>query len=423
MNIILLLFFLLLFGISYILGKFDILSPWFMLCAMFLLCYAVVLLNTYNWDVQYSYKTIIYILISVLAWGEGSLIAKMFPVSKKFKIKYIRFRPLFNQYPVFIIAPISCILAFVYCGNMFALVGWKGNMTSTLRAIYDATVSGASPGFIANQFFAIVEVFAYLSIFYMLKFSVKVRRLIIYCIPIIAYSICILFSTDRNTLLRLFIYSISIYILLFQKKYSRNINFKILAKILPVTACCVLVFFFVGKAKNYQSNFGTAISIYSGSGLYGFNLFVNKFENSDLLHGFSSFYTILGVLQKMGMHIKDLTPFRFDSFIGYISTNGYYFSTNVYTALKRYLEDFGVTGILVIPLMVGFFYERFFCILRRKKSDLVEIYYAMLIYPIVYFPITEQLFTRMHLGSVYEICWMYILYHIFINQQESLEVR
>lgn len=67
--------------------------------------------------------------------------------------------------------------------------------------------------------------------------------------------------------------------------------------------------------------------------------------------------------------------------------------------------------------------NRFYCILRRKKSDLVEIYYAMLINPIVYFPITEQLFTRMHLGSVYEICWMYILYHIFINQQESLEVR
>ena len=122
--------------------------------------------------------------------------------------------------------------------------------------------------------------------------------------------------------------------------------------------------------------------------------------------------TSVKVLQEQNWEVPSIYKIEYEKFIEYASTNGYYFSTNVYTALKRYFEDFGMWGIVFIPLISGFCYDIFYRYINKSEKDLSKIFYAMLIYPIIYYPIMEQMFTRMHLGTVYEIMWMYVLFNI-----------
>ena len=100
-------------------------------------------------------------------------------------------------------------------------------------------------------------------------------------------------------------YTFCIFILLYRPTQKSNINFKIVKKAIPFISLGIVAFFLLGKSKNYQSDFGRAISIYTGSGLYAFTLFVQQFNTKEMTYGFSTFYTIYGVLQKIGIPFKN----------------------------------------------------------------------------------------------------------------------
>ena len=410
MNIIIFIFFIMFVYISYIVGNRDILSPWFILCFMFFFCLIVTLVNVYNWDTHYSFEGIWCLIIGIGSWGIGSIVAKKIQLKEKnITLKMSTRKISIKKYPTITVMLVSNILTIIYIYKMTQFAGTI-NILKNLRIVYDKTITGASIGFIGNQVFIILQVLAYISIYILLK--KKRCKKIFVLVPILEYCICMIISTDRNTFIRCFIYTFCIFILLYRPTQKSNINFKIVKKAIPFISLGIVAFFLLGKSKNYQSNFGRAISIYTGSGLYAFTLFVQQFNTTEMTYGFSTFYTIFGVFQKIGIPFKELSGYRFEKFIEYASTNGYYFSTNVYTALKRYFEDFGMWGIVFIPLISGFCYDIFYRYINKSEKDLSKIFYAMLIYPIIYYPIMEQMFTRMHLGTVYEIMWMYVLFNI-----------
>ena len=54
---------------------------------------------------------------------------------------------------------------------------------------------------------------------------------------------------------------------------------------------------------------------------------------------------------------------------------------------------------------------------KKKKYGLAWILYCMLIYPIFFFPIADQLFGRFTLGFVYELVWIIIIYNLVIGRR------
>ena len=406
---------------SYIIGKKDFLSPWFILCFMFLTCLLVTLFNMSNWDVNYTYKGTIYLVVGIGSWGIGSIIAKGCHMHVKVCDKHICCLHC-KQYPAEWVGCISVILLALYWYKMMHFSGGYINVFKVLRVIYDKTVEGNSLGFITNQIFIINGTLAYISIYQILKKRPNKKKLLVYILPIGCYGLCMLISTDRNTFLRFFIYTGCLFVLKSREKIKKNVNIKIIKKTVPLVMIGVIAFFLMGKAKNYQSNFGRAISIYCGSGIYAFNLLVSSWGKKTHLYGMSTFYTVFEILKKFGVPFGDLSQYRFENFISYTAKGGEYFSTNVYTALKRYFEDFGVGGIIIIPMITGFIYELFYKYVKRSEKDLPKIYYAMLIYPVVYYPIMEQLCTRLHLGTVYEVVWMYIMFNIFCRNSNKKKV-
>ena len=156
------------------------------------------------------------------------------------------------------------------------------------------------------------------------------------------------------------------------------------------------------------------IDRYGGSGLYVFNIWVVDFEEP-LLYGQSTFSEFIKVFNSIfghiGLTLPDAQVDRFDAFIEFESSNGYVFSSNIYTALKPYVEDFGFFGVILFPFAIGMLYQKLYMRMRKSKYGYNWVLYCMLIYPIVFFPILEQLIRRFHLGFIYEVVWLTLVYY------------
>ena len=212
-----------------------------------------------------------------------------------------------------------------------------------------------------------------------------------------------------------------IWVLVYKETHNKkNVNLKIVIHAVVILTVIVVLFFIMGKAKQYKSDFFRMVSIYAGSGLNDFNLWIKDFDGT-LMLGQSTFTTFLdsfgSVLNIFGIHL-DSTVSQFDPFIEYTSPNGYFYSSNIYTSLRPYVEDFGYLGAIIIPFLVGMFYQWLFNKTIKKSFGFAWIIYAMLIYSIIYFPIGEQLFRRFHLGLVYEIFWAMAVYWFVFKRKK-----
>lgn len=402
--------------ISYIRGGRDLLSPWFLICFATLASYSLVILNYSNWNVVIYPKFVLYLLTALLAFGLGCAVIRYFN-PKEFSRKAERL-PVPDsvatfRYPARVMLAVSLITTFGYIGKLLLSGGG-------LRAIYS---SGYTPGFFFNQLMEISMAVAYVSVYklFMRISSHKDKtNILLLLIPILdAFLVCLI-STDRNKLLMFAIFAIVIMIMFYRENTKKaHSNRSIAIKVIIVVAIIALIFYLFGKTKQYTSDFSSQVGIYGGSGLYCFNLWLEKFDGP-LMYGKSIFNTFLDILQYFlgltGIKIDFNTFSQIDETIVFRSQNGYLFVSNIYSGMRPYVEDFGYFGVLIIPFLLGLFFQWLYTRVKRNKYGYSWLIYAMLIYMIIYFPIAERVFRRLHLGLLYEIVWPTIIYYLTLGK-------
>ncbi len=423
--------------ISYFSGKRNLLSPWFLLCLVFLATFSIVILNYNKWDVDINSNFVLYVTTAILSFGGGCILVQSLPKAKttaqtnKQLLYSSDLRIISVKYPVNIFIFISLACTLIYIIKLFIDAGDNNSFTDTLRRIYEMqSVGDYSPGFIYNQLREVVVAITYLNVFRLLigfyskKDKVSFIKLFI---PIILFLIMALVSTDRNLFLRFAIYCLCVWIFVYSSKQNcKNVNIKIVIRAILILVIFAVVFFMLGMAKQYESKFFDQISIYSASGLNNFNIWIKDF-NDPLYYGQSTFTTFLGslgtVLKIFGIEISGSVE-QIDKFIIYTSGSGFYYESNIYSALKPFLEDFGYFGVIVFPFFSGVFYNWLFLKIRKGNFNIYIILYCLLIYPVIYYPILEQLFRRFHLGFIYELVWLSLLfYFVFIRKKNNVNVK
>jgi len=389
------------------LEKKDYSSPVFLLSASFLMADFVFIWNIDNWDIQIYGKAIVYVATAMLSWWIGALIVRLFP-KKKTKVDYIEtVAKQIESCKFGIFTFISLICTIVYIRHIFRVSGSGIQLVNLFRAIYENATTTNSGNVIISQMREIPIAIAYVNTFVLLfvrNSRMKIRKLSLYLTIVLFLIICI-FSTDRNLLLRYIIYSICLWILFIKNREDiskRRKNQTIIKRVLIVLFISSLAFFALGKIKRYNSNFERVIGIYAGSGLYNFNLTIN--DKHELGYGENTLGTMIGAINAIkGERSSEVLHGKF---ITYRSSNGYVYSSNVYSALKSYEMDFGYFGVILYPMILGSFFEFLYTLTKRKICGFSWVFYSMWVYPILYFVITEQFFGRMHLGRIYEIFWV-----------------
>ena len=193
---------------AYYFGGRSFVSPWFLMCAIFLFAYVLLLLNYRNWNVNINGIFIIYIISAIVAFGGGCAIVNFLgkPVYVKnggVKVDYLG-KVIKTKYPVNFFLLLTLLLSCVYIFKLLLDVGTGGTFTDKLRRIYELG-SEYSPGFIFTQCREIITAIAYINTFriiirvYTRKDSISFIKLLI---PIIAFFVVILISTERNFFLR-----------------------------------------------------------------------------------------------------------------------------------------------------------------------------------------------------------------------------
>lgn len=411
--------------IAYHSGGHDLLSPWFLLCFVFCASFCIVLINYANWDVKINYLFIVYVCTALASFGVGCAIKGKPLTKQEARLPLLFTKRQRKNYPALSFAVLSVGLLALYAFKILSDNYVASSFSATLRAIYDKSVKGYSPGILFTQMREVIVAIAYISAYKLLlkMFGRKGNTpYFLVVVPIVCFLFLVLLTTDRNIFLRFAIYFLCLYIVLYRAHCKkRHVNARILKWLIGFGICIVAVFFIMGRLKQYQSDLFNSISIYAGSGLYNFNLWLVDFQGP-LLYGKAVFSTLMRVVQavfgKIGVHLNLPALDRFDPFITYTSPNGYEYSSNIYTALKPFVNDFGYFGVIFFPFIMGVFYQWLYRWARRNKSGFSLILYAALVYPIIFYPILDQFFARLTLGVVYELVWLAIIYEVAFGTRQ-----
>lgn len=127
------------------------------------------------------------------------------------------------------------------------------------------------------------------------------------------------------------------------------------------------------------------------------------------IHTFSGIYSLL---RKIGFKIPD-------SIIAleYIRCGDYL--SNIYTPLRRYIQDFGIIGMTLIMFFIGFCYKKL--ILSNKEensSSLLAIYTAQFLFSLFFMSIEERVFMDVILiRSVYIMVCIYFVYQWLVKKE------
>lgn len=394
----------------------------------FLMASSLIFINLKNWDVVLSNKFLLYVFTAIFSFLLATHLTRFLYRGRKKEKKSISAYSRIAKPSVFLMV-VSTLAFLVYVMIFIRRNGFSLNLTALLSTTYSNNVSsnGNSGGFLDNQMLKIVTAIAYIT-FYQLLLSIYVVKVknsrFITFYNIILFLLVAVLSTDRNILLRFFIYGFVLWIMFFldtNKGYVRNINFKIIRRAIIYGAIAMSVFYLFGQTKGYTSNFQRAVGLYGGSGLYNFNLYLQRLSNTSLQWGSETFKYAKNLLNLIiGTSVSGFMAF--DAPIVYKSSTGFVYASNIYSSLRPFFVDFGYFGMIIFPFMLGTIFELLFSVSQNRKYDFSWVLYSAVIYPAAYFTISEQFFARIHLGSVYEIFWL-VVFYIYIQRNIKFRVK
>lgn len=398
----------------------DFTSPTFLMLASYVLASWLIYLNTENWHVHINTNFYIFVILFICSWIFASFLVRLNLRRCRRQSKIIvvqRLRNNLSREKIVFIMSLILLVGYIY----ILIKRFAGtNILFLLRMIYDYDESTDSSHFLQHQIEIVSVSLIYISFFCILKkkFIENDKRKSFYLVfSMFILLFIVLMTTDRNKFIRLFIFCFCIWIFFMHnystlsKKAANRIIFKYT---LLLGTIVMLLFYGLGKAKQYTSNFERMIGIYGGSGLYNFNLFLDSFTGN-FSFGNETFGTFFKTLSSFIPISEDF--FSSKQKFGFIifNTGHYVYASNVYAAIALYYADFGVAGIIFFSLFLGAFFEVFYQLAKKDKGGFIWVLYATFVYPTFYIAIVEQFFHRFHLGIIYEFFWITVLYFFFFK--------
>lgn len=412
---------LILFFTSFFLFKKNILNPSVILCSVFLVSLFFSILNAKKWGVTFHLNTTLIILGTIIVFILGNSIVYLLPKKNK-KIVNLEEKILINT-PSFklliLINIIFLILLYKYFQEIYKLSligGNPGGYNLMLFYARNAKLNFYNEGrfltfgvyFGKSVSYICFFIFSYLTIFE--KFKIKNLFLLF---PTIIYCGFIILSTGRTEFIYLLVYMLVVFFILYQQKYK--FNQKITKKIIVYGILSLLIFFVIFSlaglltGKTQTRSIFEMISIYAGTSIPSLDIYLNSPKVSNTYFGENTFFGIYNVLRKFGYKIQLLyVPYEFVYFGGIM--------TNIYTAIRRYYEDFGIEGLFLITFLLGLFYGIFFYYASYKKNNFfILILYANFCFPIFEFPIEERFFMILFpTAFIYNFIFLGIVYYFLV---------
>lgn len=410
---------------AFLLTGRDILSPFVIVCGMFTLSTFFAVLMTPLWNLQLSAITVIVIVLGIIMFGFGEYTVRWVHENKwSYRSAYKEIDKKEISIPLgktILVSICLLILVIIYFQKIYEISLIAGNDKGYLGMLEYARIvmiqQGINPGLLLNQIFRVSTCIAYLYVFVILykRIYLGEKKVGFFnFLPIILYLFLALLSTSRTYFTQIAIYTLIVGFLFYYKKGNKISvkNMKIIK--IGVTSAFIFFAFFsiLGFTTGKTQNLGVfnTISYYLGGSISALDNYLNNPPASSGYFGSETLYIFYNTLNMLGFDVPTF-PLPLESIQGANK------SSNVYTALRRYLQDYGFLGMMLIQYILGLLYAlAYLSVKNSKKYGLNIIFYAAFFYPVVEIAIEERVFSDiLSLATVIKILSFYLFYKILID--------
>lgn len=416
--------------IGFFITKFDLLSPWLISISVFIISLLFVILNKDNWDISLSPYTVLIIIAALLLFGIGETLARVVfgdtPTTIIFKAQNKIINSHLLNFLVYMFSVVVLIWYYLRMQEIAGMVGYSGGQQLLIQyARLGMLQHGISIGPVLAIATFILRALSYIYTFIFLyniyMFSVlRIKNEVFYLIPSIMYLVQTSLSGSRGAFIEYFTYVIILAGIFLKKTTKSNIktNKKIAKYAVLGLITFFIIFIFLGNLKGWKgADVKSLLSTYTGGSILAFDNYLNspKLPNEyfaeETLLGVNSLLSRIGIYEREFPRILEFTD---------IGAN---IITNIYSSLRRYIQDFGILGMTIIQVMVGFFFGA--CYLKIKKSrrfNYIVIFYSMLFMCVIYQSIDEQFFTAfLSITQIFTILFTYTFYRMLIRPKLGKE--
>lgn len=366
------------------------------------------------------------LFLSIITFSVGSSLGRKLVIGRSSEYE------AFEELPIIDIQPFSTVIIIIFMlvitildaiDIMSIISGGISGVLSIVSGARQAIYGGSSinHSFFVQQGIYVCRALAYIYIFlYIYKKNNHQKTRIIELVPILLYFLQAVLSTGRTEFIYIIYGWLTIdYLTKYRfNQWAKNIDFKFSKKVITAILAFVVIFLALANIRSttgYSVKAFDTISTYTGSSIIALDNYIQNKGLYSVANFFgeetmSLFHSIMGALGISNYSsISTLYPVN----IGFDSGT----ITNIFTAIRRYLHDYGIYGTLVIFLAEGFLYGKLFTRLKKKNDPFLSIIlYAFVSYPIVEMSIEERFFSNFVTArSVFCIIYMCVLYKILIK--------
>lgn len=423
--------------VSYLGMGFDLCSPSFVLCVSYILSVSAAIINIQSWHIDYhvnSYLVIIagifcfivveWIICSIYHPSHSILTRQGLYESSRASKTHENLKNV-GRNKIFIGIIFQTVTMVLYIREVYriSLIAGNHGKYTTMMSYYNYAVnylslnSAQSMDFIVTQMYSISLSIAYISFFafiYNFVYSKRVNSL--YLVSPIIFMLNSVFTGSRSGITNFIIFSLVIFYIIHYRKngmHHRN-NMKYVLRVL-VIGCAFLLLFVGIKQLVGRTDITSPIDYitgYMGGSIQLFDIYMQQSHDaSNYRIGSETFFAIYKFLSKKG--IFDTTVFRNLPFVSLSGT-----SYNVYTAFRRYIDDFGIIGAMILQAVFSGFYSTYYYYIKnhlnRLRSDFSIILYGMIFFPIVFHAFDDMFFSSLlSFGFILQIVYTFAVFHFF----------
>ncbi len=428
----LVLLFILLVVLSYTVYKLfgnDLLAPtvWLLIGWDFSVLFALTKIP--DWG-NISGKTLLVVLLGVFSFIFGGAIGQNYRIKwrqdSSLEAKTVKSQRLICS-PVFLILSVVFLLYTVYVDYRFvmsaAIYGGFSGGTNLLTYARSSMLTDITMPYSIYIPIALSQACAYVIthsiITDLINFNEERERnnhWFIKVICIILFSIISFLSTGRTMIMYYLLFILADICIQLTLVYgrSRRRNKAIIKYGIIVVSVILGLFVFVDifyRASKYgiERNPIDQVIKYTSSSLYAFDIYL-KSPSKATDTGYETLYNVYSILRRIGFdYEKTSNTLPFASFSNV--------RTNVYTALRRYIHDYGYVGLIIIQIVMGIIYESAYKKIKfGNASTLSIIIYCTFIFAPVFNCIEERFIINvLSLRSLMLVVFMYVIYN-FLNR-------
>ena len=412
-------------------------SPSLICCYMFLVSACAAFVGNKNWGADVSIISVLaiaFFLISICL-GEGfSRRVNIFPdvllpgIKRSETKEHVYIKV--NTAALMVLIIVGAITFYKYFNMILAFSEAHGNpfgVSYMLKYYRIGMREGDSlnMGFLLTQSIQLCKFLSYLFVYILINNFLYFRKVNLLMIVYIAeaWGIYALSSSRGGYINFISAYLIIIFCSLMKKNKWK---FKqVRKKFVLLSVFAIVVFFylfsvlgsFTGKTAQADGPFNQIIT-YAGGSIISFDDFMRDYSLAQSNDAFESLSGIKEVLGYIGFEFDNKTVD-----LEFVNIGG--LTTNIYTALRRYIHDFSYVGALILGLFIGIFYGEMYKKIKYRHSDysFLVLLYAGLIYPLFYIS-SDEMFMRgvFSLGSIYMLVYFYVIW-IWLGRKLARSTR